>query len=219
MFSNAGIILISVKPDIVESVLSQNKHLITDNKIIVSIAAGVSVASIEEYIGSKSSKIIRVMPNALCSVRESSSVYCVNSRINTEDELLVQNLFKNVGLIMKINEKLINVFSGFSGAGPAYIYVFAEALIDGALKNGVPFVQAREFAIQTLYGSAKLLKQKKDPYHMKYQITTPGGLTIAGLNALEQNNFRYAVMEAISQAKKKGDDFDELKAKYLKPKF
>jgi pyrroline-5-carboxylate reductase len=208
-----------VKPDIVEPVMTENKHLVLADKIIVSIAAGVSIGLIEGYIGSDKSKVIRVMPNALCSIRESSSVYCVNARITESDELVVQNLFKNVGLMMKITEKLINVFSGFSGAGPAYVYLFAEALIDGALLNGVPFVQAREFAIQTLYGSAKLLMKKKDPYAMKYQITTPGGITIAGINALEQNNFRYAVMQAITQAKKKGDDMDELKLKYLKPKF
>jgi len=159
------------------------------------------------------------MPNALCSIRESSSVYCINSRIKEIDETLVQNLFKNVGLMAKINENIINVFAGFSGAGPAYVYVFAEALIDGALKNGVPFLMARDFAIQTLYGASKLLKLQKDPYNMKYKITTPGGNTITGINALEQHGFRYAVMEAISQAKIKADQMDEAKLKYLKPKF
>ena len=202
-----------------ETVLTQNKHLITENTIIVSIAAGVSINLLEQYIGSYNSKVVRVMPNALCSIRESSSVYCVNNRVNEYDEELVSNLFKNVGLIMKVNEKLMNAFTGFTGSGPAYVYLFAEALIDGALKNGIPYNEAKEFAIQTLYGTAKMLKQKKDPIQLKYQIVTPGGTTIAGLNALEQNGFRYAVMEAISQAKKRADDMDELKLKNLKPKF
>ena len=219
MFKNTGMILIALKPDIVEPVLTKNKHLITNDKIIISIATGISIVLIEDYLGSKNSKVIRVMPNAFCSIKESSSVYCINSKITEEDELVVQNLFKNLGLMNKVNENLINVFSGFSGAGPAYIYVFAEALIDGALKNGVPYLMARDYAIQTLVGAVKLLDKQKDPYNMKYKITTPGGTTIAGINAMEKGKFRYTVMETISQDKIKAEQIEDSKLKYLKPKF
>ena len=175
LFKNVSIILIAVKPDIVESVLVQCKHLITENKIIVSIASGIPIILLETYIANPKAKIIRVNLNALCSIRESSSVYCVNSNINEIDEYLITNLFKNVGIIEKINEKTFNTFSGYSGAGPAYVYVFVEALIDGAIKKGIPYSIAKEFAIKTLLGACKLLSKNKDLHSMKYQIASPGG--------------------------------------------
>ena len=162
------------------------------------------------------------MTNHLCMIFESASVYSVNSCCEHKDEIIVSTLLKNVGIIKKVEEKLMNVFTALSGSGPAFVYQFTESLIDAALKNGVDVNTAREYAIQVLYGASKFMKEgkEKNPNNIKYIVTTPNGTTIAGLAQLDKHKFKHAVSEAITYATKRGQEIEIEKMKiFSKNKF
>lgn len=232
VFQNTNIIFLCVKPDLIKPLLERNLSLIADDqnsktkKLLVSIAAGISIDFIQNFfdIPEKKNlpKIIRIMSNHLCSINESSSVYCANNLCESEDEEIIKVLLKNVGLIKKVNESQINAFTALAGSGPAFVYLFVESLIDGCILNGIDFNTARDYSVQTVYAAAKFLKDKneRNPSNLKYVVTTPNGTTIAGLEALEKNKFKYAVMQAISKATRRGKEIEEQKMKlFAKSKF
>lgn len=227
IFRKTKIIFICVKPDTVEGLIKRNQEHMSSDTILISIAAGVSINYLENLfinvIHSHSKpKIIRIMTNHLCLILESASVYSVNSSCSSSDEKIVVTLFENVGIIKKVDEKQMNVFTALSGSGPAFVYQFLEALIDASLKNGVDIHTAREYAIQVLYGSAKFMREgaEKNPNNIKYVVTTPNGTTISGLNQLDKYRFKYAVGEAISYATKRGEEIElEKMKKFAKSKF
>lgn len=237
IFSSSRIIFICTKPDTVETLLRNNIEYITKEHLLVSIAAGISIDFIEsifKFSQDKSNtntngltfipKIIRIMTNHLCLINEASSVYAVNKHSSLTDENIIKALLNNVGIITKIQEKQMNVFTALAGSGPAFVYHFAESLIDGALKNGIDIHAAREYVIQTLYGAAKYLRDNKsnnpNPNNIKYIVTTPNGTTIAGLTQLDKYKFKYAVNEAITSATKRGAEIEKEKMKlFSKSKF
>jgi len=241
LFKNADIIFLCVKPDLIEALLAKNKNLIisdasanenskSSKKLLVSIAAGISIDFMQKafetaagkMIATNFPKIIRIMSNHLCSINESSSVYCANKECESEDEEIVKVLLKNVGLIKKVNESQINAFTALAGSGPAFVYLFIESLIDGCVLNGIDFNTARDYSVQTVYAAAKYLKDmnERNPSNLKYVVTTPNGTTIAGLEALEKNRFKYAVMQAISKATNRGKEIEEKKMQlFAKSKF
>jgi pyrroline-5-carboxylate reductase len=227
VYNNSKIIFICVKPDIVEPLLKRNINLINENTLLVSIAAGISLEYMENiFINEKEKnpkpKIIRIMSNHLCSINESSSVYCVNDKCSNEDGEIINLLLSKVGIIKKVEEKTLNVFTALAGSGPAFVYLFIDSLIEAGILNGIDYNTARDFAVQTTYASAKYLKDKdiKYPSNMKYVVTTPNGTTIAGLEKLEKNKFKYAIMEAISAASIRGKQIELEKMKLInKSKF
>jgi pyrroline-5-carboxylate reductase len=222
VFKNCKIIFICVKPDTVEGLLDRNRFLINKNTMLVSICAGISINYIEKILSHNIPKVIRIMANHLCLMFESASVYSTNNLCLAEDEEIVKLLLRNVGLIKKVNEKQMNAFTALSGSGPAFVYQFAESLIDGALKNGVDISTAREYAIQVIYGAAKYMKEsnEKNPNTIKYIVTTPNGTTIVGLTELDKYKFKFAVNQAITAATKRGAEIEDEKIKsFTKPKF
>src|SRR5690606_16066826 len=131
--------------------IERNKNYINSDHLIISIAAGISI-EIFEYLfkGKTTPKIIRIMTNHLCLINEGAGVYSVNSKCQNADEKIVLKLMSPVGLIKKVEDKQMNVFTALSGSGPAFVYHFAESLIDASLKNGVDIVTARQYAIQVI---------------------------------------------------------------------
>lgn len=233
VFDNANIIFLCVKPDLIQGLIERNLNSILENnnnyntgkKVIISIAAGISISFMENIFKSvkaKIPKIIRIMSNHLCSIKQASSVYCLNSECQAEDEHMLNAMLKNVGIIKKVSENQINAFTALAGSGPAFVYYFIESLIDASILNGIDFNTARDYAIQTVMAAAKFLKDEneKNPSNVKYVVTTPNGTTIAGLAALERNKFKHAVMQAISQATKRGRKIENDKMKiFAKAKF
>ncbi len=224
VFNNSKIIFICVKPDIVEPLLKTNKNLINEKTLLVSIAAGISLEYMENVFinNEKRPKIIRIMSNHLCSINESSSIYCINNKCTNEDGEIINLLLSKVGIIKKVDEKTLNVFTALAGSGPAFVYLFIDSLIEAGILNGIDYNTARDFAIQTTYASAKYLKDKdiKYPSNMKYVVTTPNGTTIAGLEKLEKNKFKYTIMEAISAASNRAKEIEIEKMKLInKSKF
>ncbi|UUX34793.1 pyrroline-5-carboxylate reductase [Fundicoccus culcitae] len=193
----AEIIILAVKPNTLADVLVTVKDAVTPDKIIVSIAGGKSLTFLSKYLP-ENTKIIRVMPNTPAMVGEGMSALCVNDWITRADEAEVLSIFESFGKAKIMDEGLIDAVTGVSGASPAFVYMFIEALADGAVALGMSRADAYTFAAQTVLGSAKMvLETGKHPGELKDMVTSPAGSTIEGVKILEDNKFRSAVMNAV----------------------
>jgi pyrroline-5-carboxylate reductase len=205
----SDVIIIAVKPDAVASVLGAVKGVLSSETIIVSIAAGVSIGSIEKILGG-SAKIVRVMPNTPAMVGEGMSVLSPNSNIDDDSLLEVEQIFSKIGKVLVLPEKLMDAVTGLSGSGPAYVFTFIQALADGGVKLGIPRDKALVLAAQTVLGSAKyVLESGEDPTALRGKVTSPGGTTIEGIHVLERSGFAGIVMDAVEKAAQKSQRLGE----------
>ena len=202
----SDVIFFGVKPQMLKSMIEEIAPILNKREtefMIVSMAAGVSIASIEEMLG-KNYPIIRIMPNTPVEVNKGVILYCTNESVSSDREALFNDAMKNAGLIDKIDEKLIDAASAVSGCGPAFCYMFMEALADGAVLSGLPRDKALLYAARTLSGAAELLeKSGKHPGLLKDNVCSPGGSTIEGVKKLEDNGFRASVIEAVEASYRK----------------
>ena len=168
---------------------------VSTEQIIVTIAAGVSMEAAERQFG-KEVKIVRVMPNTPALVGEGMSGLCCNEYVTEEEFDLVHKIFESFGKAEKITENLMDAVVGVSGSGPAYVYMFIEAMADAAVADGMPRAMAYELAAQTVYGSAKMvLETGKHPGELKDMVCSPAGTTIEAVRVLEEKGLRSAVIE------------------------
>lgn len=194
---NSDIIVVAVKPNVYDIVLEGVKEFIDTNKIIVTIAAGKTIASIEKVIGDDK-KVIRTMPNTPALVNEGMSALCKNKNITDEELDMVKSIFEAFGKAEVVGEYLIDAVIGASGSAPAYVFMFIEAMADAAVAAGMPRNQAYTFAAQAVMGSAKMvLETGKHPGELKDMVCSPGGTTIEAVKTLEAEGFRNAVIKAI----------------------
>jgi pyrroline-5-carboxylate reductase len=193
------IVLLAIKPQMMADVLAEIRSLITANTLVISIAAGITLSSLEAGLGAV--PIVRVMPNTPCLVGASASAYCANTHASAAQRLVVAELFGAVGLAMELPEKHLDAVTGLSGSGPAFVFVMIEALADGGVRAGLPRDAALKLAAQTVLGSARmLLETGRHPGALKDAVASPGGTTIAGLHALEKAGVRGAFMDAVATA-------------------
>ncbi len=205
----SGVIIIAVKPDTVASVIEQIRDALQYGAILVSIAAGVSIAAIEVLAGSPV-KIVRVMPNTPCMVGEGMSVLSLNEHVDEQSLLEVEQIFSKIGKVVVLPEKLMDAVTGLSGSGPAYVFTFIQALADGGVKLGIPRDKAVMLAAQTVLGSAKyVLESGEDPATLRARVTSPGGTTIEGIHVLERSGFSGIVMDAVEKAAQKSQKLGE----------
>lgn len=198
--ARSDILFLSVKPQNMAAVLAELKPLVGPQHLVVSIAAGITLSTIESGLGGDR-RIVRVMPNTPCLVNASASGYALGSAATTEDSQIVEQLLSAVGLAIKVPEHLLNAVTGLSGSGPAFVYQMIEALSDGGVRVGLPRDTATRLAAQTLLGAAKMvLETGEHPGQLKDAVTSPGGTTIAGLHALEQGGLRASLMNAVVAA-------------------
>lgn len=194
----ADIVVIGVKPNVVPSVLASIKSSLTKKTLIVSIAAGVTIESMEAIVGTDH-KIIRVMPNTPSLVREGVSSLSENNNVTASELKTVVTMFESLGLAQVVPESLIHAVVGVSGSAPAYVFMFIEAMADAAVLAGMPRAQAYQFAAQAVLGSAKMvLETGKHPGELKDMVCSPGGTTIEAVKTLEDKGFRAAVIEAMT---------------------
>lgn len=206
---NSDIVVVAVKPNVYDIVLEGVKDLISDEKIIVTIAAGKTIESIENVIG-KDKKVIRTMPNTPALVNEGMSAICKNKNITDEELNIVKNIFNSFGKAEVVNEYLIDAVIGASGSAPAYVFMFIEAMADAAVLAGMPRNQAYIFAAQAVMGSAKMvLETGKHPGELKDMVCSPGGTTIEAVKTLEEEGFRSAVIKAIGDCIEKSKEMSK----------
>lgn len=161
------------------------------------MAAGVSMDKISSYLGFDC-PIIRIMPNTPVSIGEGMTLWCANEHVSAEQKSTFEKLLEKSGVTDEIKESLIDAGSAVSGCGPAFVYIFAEALADGAVECGLPRDKAIEYAAQTLVGAAKMVTESGEhPEKLKDAVCSPGGSTIAGVHALEDGAFRACAMNAV----------------------
>jgi pyrroline-5-carboxylate reductase len=208
--ANSDVVFIAVKPQYVSLVLKEVRPVLTPKTVIVSIAAGVTLATLKEAAG-EDSRVIRVMPNTPCLVGETASAMCLGGKADDGDADVVKQLFDAVGVIYKVDEKLLSAVTGLSGSGPAYIFVMIEALSDGGVKAGLPRDIATQLAAQTVLGSAKMvLETGKHPGVLKDMVTSPAGTTIAGVHELEKAGVRNAFINAVTGAASRADELSKM---------
>ncbi len=196
----AGVIILSVKPQIIERVLTEISSVVDDKKLVISIAAGIALTKIEKSLR-ETARIIRVMPNTPALVLAGVAALSAGKNVTNEDLALAQSIFNSVGRTVIVDEKLMDAVTGLSGSGPAYIFMIIDALSDAGVKVGLPRSLALELAAQTVYGSSKMvLETKEHPGKLRDMVTSPGGTTIEGLHALEKGKLRATLMNAVEAA-------------------
>ena len=203
LVEKADVIFLAVKPNIYNGVIKQIKDFVTDEKIIVSIAAGQTLGSLQERLG-KTVKIVRVMPNTPALVGEGMAAICKNENVSAEELGFVKQLFESFGKAEEISEYLFDSVVGVSGSSPAYVFMFIEALADAAVMGGLARDKAYKFAAQAVLGSAKMvLETGKHPGELKDMVCSPGGTTIEAVAALEEAGFRNAVIKCVKECMRK----------------
>ncbi|MHA1438345.1 MAG: pyrroline-5-carboxylate reductase [Promethearchaeota archaeon] len=190
LIQSSKFILLAVKPQVIDKVLDEVGSKVIEDQTIISIAAGISIDFIKEYL-KKSVGIIRVMPNTPALVGAGASALAASENVDKTNLKYVKKLLNSVGIVVELDEKLIDAVTGLSGSGPAYIFIIIEALADGGVKMGLPRNIALKLAAQTVFGSAKMyLETKKHPGELKDMVTSPGGTTITAVHELEKGKLR-----------------------------
>lgn len=193
----ADVIVLAVKPVFFPEVIKEIKEFVTNDTLVISIAAGKSLDWIEQEFG-KSIRLVRCMPNVPALVGEACTGVCINDTVTKDDEKLALELMESFGKASLIPERLMDAVIGVSGSSPAYVFMFIEAMADAAVQAGMPRSQAYEFAAQSVMGSAKMvLETGKHPAELKDMVCSPAGTTIEAVKVLEEKGFRAAVMDAM----------------------
>ncbi|MFL5264444.1 MAG: pyrroline-5-carboxylate reductase [Anaeromyxobacteraceae bacterium] len=196
----ADIIVLSVKPQVMNKLLAEIAPALNDRKLVISIAAGVPLAAIERKVG-HGVRIVRTMPNTPALVGAGATALAAGEHATDDDLRQAKALFDAIGKTVVVDEPLLDAVTGLSGSGPAYIFLMIEALSDGGVKAGLPRAIAQELAAQTVLGSAQLLIETGEhPGRLKDQVTSPGGTAIAGLHTLEAGGLRTTLMNAVEAA-------------------
>ena len=196
-------IFLGVKPQGFEALFEEIRPILTarkDDFVLISMAAGITISAVEKMAGCAPA-VIRIMPNTPVSVGEGMILYASNSKTSDQQIEAFKKALSYAGALDALPEDKIDAASALSGCGPAFVYMFAEALADGAVECGLPRDKAMLYAAQTLLGSAKLLSESgKHPGQLKDAVCSPGGTTIAGVHALEDGAFRSSAMNAVKKA-------------------
>lgn len=198
--SQAGIVLVCVKPQVIDVVLAKIAPVADKDRLVISIAAGVTIARIEKAL-TANPRVIRVMPNTPALVLAGAAGLAAGPKATQEDMGLALQIFGAVGRAVVVEEKLMDAVTGLSGSGPAYVFMVIDALSDAGVRAGLPRTLALELAAQTVYGAAKMvLETKEHPGKLRDMVTSPGGTTIEGLHALEKGKLRATLMNAVEAA-------------------
>lgn len=206
---NSDILILAVKPQIFKEISQELSKFVNPNCTIVSVMAGVTLEGLSEAFPSVK-KIVRAMPNTPALCLEAMSAVCANENISDEELSEVISIFDSFGKTEIVPEKLIDAVIGVSGSSPAYVFMFIEALADGAVLEGMPRKVAYKFATQAVLGSAKMvLDTMMHPGELKDMVCSPGGTTIEAVKALEDGNFRATVMNAVSKCCEKSKEMSK----------
>ena len=198
--SEAGIIILAVKPQQMTGVLADLRSHIAPGKLVVSVAAGVRLAQLAAGLA-PGVRLVRVMPNAPALVGYGASAYCLGPGTDAADGAKVAKILSAVGTAYELDEKLLDAVTGLSGSGPAFVCVVIEALSDGGVRMGLPRAVATALAVQTVRGAAEMLAVGGEhPAALKDRVASPAGMTIAGLAALEDHGLRSALIAAVEAA-------------------
>ena len=201
----ADYIILAVKPQTIKYVLEEIKNEAA-SKIIISIAAGIKTELLAQYFGTDA-KIVRVMPNTPALIAEGMSALYYSSKVEADEKAFIEKIFKALGKTAVVKEEEMDAVTGLSGSGPAFVYLFIEALADAGVLKGLDRKTALKLAAQTVKGGAEMaLNSGKHPAELKDMVCSPAGTTIAGVAELEANAFRSAVIKAVKTAAERSEE-------------
>ncbi len=195
---DADAVVVAVKPSDVGQVLSGALLSLGESTLVISIAAGVTIATIESAVPGR--PVVRAMPNTPATVRQGAAGIAAGTNASLTDVELAVRLLSAVGTVVQVEEKMLDAVTGLSGSGPAYVFLVAEALIEAGVLVGLSREISTDLVIQTLAGSAALLSADRDPEQLRASVTSPGGTTAAGLRELEKAGLRAAFLDAVTAA-------------------
>lgn len=196
---DADYIFLAVKPQFLSDVFAEIAGSIPTNTVVISMAAGVKLEKLENW--APKARFVRMMPNVCAQIGQAMIAITYNENIKAEEAATVKEILSSAGKVEQVPEKLMDCVTAVSGSGPAFVFMFIEALADAAVRCGMPRSQAYTYAAQTVYGSAGMvLENGQHPAVLKDMVCSPAGTTIEGVAALEKNNFRNAVIEAVTAA-------------------
>lgn len=205
LVKNSDVIILCVKPHQAEAVLTGIAGAVSKRKLVISVAASVTTAQMEEWL-SHGCAVIRSMPNTPALIREGMTVLAAGKDASPAQLRSAERIFATVGRTSIVEERLMDGVTGLSGCGPAYVYLIAEALGEAGVKVGLPRATATLLAAQTLMGAAKMLLERGEhPAALKDEVTTPAGCTIDGLMALEEGKLRVTLIKAVLAAAEKSE--------------
>jgi pyrroline-5-carboxylate reductase len=211
----ANLVVLAVKPQVIDRVLEQLAGAFAPDTLLVSIAAGVPIRSLEARLPA-GVRVVRAMPNTAAIALAGATGVAPSGAATEEDVRIAKALFDAVGRTVVLDESLIEAVTGLSGRGPAYIMLMIEALADGGVKVGLHRDTALLLAAQTVYGSAKLqLETGEHPGRLKDMVTSPGGTAIAGLHTLESGGLRRTLIDAVESATRRATELGEIMAAKL----
>ncbi len=201
LWADCDTVVLAVKPQIMAAALTNSKEYISPSHLIITVAAGLPISFYIEQIEQPKCKIIRVMPNTPALIMEGMSAISKADSVSEQELDRAVKILNGVGSSVILEEKYLDAVTGLSGSGPAYVFSFIEAMIDGGVQMGLTRETAEQLTLQTVLGSVKLLQESKEhPAVLRSKVTSPGGTTIAGLHVLEKQGFSGTVMEAIKAA-------------------
>jgi pyrroline-5-carboxylate reductase len=200
LLRESDVVVLAVKPQVVDRVLTQIGGDVRPDQLVVSVVAGVPVDALESRLPA-GSRVVRAMPNTPATVRAGATAVAGGTHASTDDLRVARELFEAVGRVVQLDETLLDAVTGLSGSGPAYVMLIIEALADGGVKVGLHRDTALLLAAQTVFGSAKLLLDTGEhPGRLKDMVTSPGGTAIAGLHTLESGALRKTLIDAVECA-------------------
>ena len=203
-------IVLAVKPQILDQVLAETQPVVSKDKLFISIAAGVTLRRLEQGLGGKA-RVVRVMPNTPALLAKGIAVVVRGSHATPKDEKLALAMFRGVGEALAVkDETLMDPVTGLSGSGPAYVYLFAEALITGGVQAGLDPKVATQLTYQTIAGAVAMLKETgKTPKDLRDMVTSPGGTTLAGLSRLAEGGFMETVIAGVGAATQRSKELGQ----------
>lgn len=202
----SDIVVLAVKPQVISKVLSEIKEVVTGDKIIISIAAGVTTAFIEEALG-KEVPVVRVMPNTPALVRAGASGISPGKYAGEEEEAIAEEMMRAVGIVVRVPEEMLDAVTALSGSGPAYIFHIVELLIEAGIEMGLSEDDARKLVGQTVLGSARMVMETGESLRvLKERVVSPGGTTEAALKYLEEKGFQKILTAAVKEAAKRSKE-------------
>jgi pyrroline-5-carboxylate reductase len=199
----ADVIVLSTKPQVFPAILPELAPVIGRDKLVISIAAGVPIAVIESQL--TSARVVRAMPNTPALVRAGATAIAAGAHASSADMDVAAAIFASVGIVERVPEDALDAVTALSGSGPAYVFLMVEALAAAGVRVGLPESTAAALAAQTVFGAGKLLRESGEaPEALRRKVSSPGGTTVAGIERLEQRDFRGAVAQAVERATERG---------------
>jgi len=199
-----SIIILAVKPQNIDDVLNEIRETVTEEKTVMSIAAGITLTYLSSKL--KTSKLIRVMPNTPALVQEGMSVMSLCDCFSDSGLAAARDILMSIGKVITLPEKYMDAVTALSGSGPAFVALFIEAMTEGGIKAGLSEDNARMLAVQTAVGTSKLLDTGITPSRLMEMVTSPGGTTAAGLKIFDEKNLKNTVASAIEAAKNRSKE-------------